>query len=682
MTIDRLLVANRGEIARRVLRSAAALGVQTVAVYADPDAGAPHVAEADRAVRLPGGAPADTYLRSDALVAAARASGADAVHPGYGFLSESAAFARAVAEAGLTWVGPPPEAIAAMADKRAAKKAMRDAGVPVLPELDPAAVTEADFPLLVKAAAGGGGRGMRAVAEPAALPAAVGSARREAESAFGDGSVFCEPLLRPARHVEVQVLADAHGTVWTLGERECSAQRRHQKVVEESPSPAVGPALRERLCEAAVRAARAIGYVGAGTVEFLLGGDPADPGLYFLEVNTRLQVEHPVTEARYRLDLVAWQLRIAEGARLPAEPPRPHGHAVEARLYAEDPAAGWRPAAGPLHRFEVPGADAGFAVAPADSGTATLRVDAGVVSGSVVPTHYDPMLAKVVAWAPDRPTALRRLAAALAGARVHGPATNRDVLVRLLRHPVMRAGGVDTGFLEGPELAGLSAPLADGETVRLAALAAALAAADRERAAAGALGTLPGGWRNVVSAPQCRAFDGPTGRIEVRYRSTRDGTAADGYGEVRPAGVVRTGADEHSVVLECAGVRQTFAVAHHASPGGGTEVWVDTASGAVALRPLPRLPEPEPARDPGSLLAPMPGSVARVLVSVGEAVAAGQPLLVLEAMKMEHPVAAPAAGRVRELYAGPGAQVGAGAVLAVLDAPAADGPAGFEEGER
>ncbi|HEY0638517.1 MAG TPA: biotin carboxylase N-terminal domain-containing protein, partial [Pseudonocardiaceae bacterium] len=431
--IERLLVANRGEIARRVFRTCRDLGVGTVAVFADPDAAAPHVAEADRAVRLPGAAAADTYLRADLLVAAARAAGADAVHPGYGFLSENAAFARAVLDAGLTWVGPPPEAIESMGSKIAAKKLMADAGVPVLAGLAEQDVTEADLPVLVKASAGGGGRGMRVVRSLAELPSAVAAARAEAASAFGDPAVFCEPYLETGRHIEVQVLADAHGTVLALGERECSVQRRHQKVVEEAPSPFVTPELRERLADAAVAAARAIGYVGAGTVEFL-----ADAGgrFFFLEMNTRLQVEHPVTECVTGLDLVRLQLAVAEGAPLGDLAPRFDGHAIEVRLYAEDPARDWQPGTGTVHALAVPGVDAEFAV-PARYG---LRLDSGVRAGSEVSVHYDPMLAKVIAWAPTRAEAARRLAAALAGARVHGVTTNRDLLVRLLRHPAFLAG--------------------------------------------------------------------------------------------------------------------------------------------------------------------------------------------------------------------------------------------------
>src|SRR5882757_9971552 len=419
--IRAVLVANRGEIARRVFRTCREAGIATVAVYSDADAGASHVREADAAVRLPGNAPADTYLRADLLVAAALAAGADAVHPGYGFLSENADFARAVIAAGLVWIGPPPAAVEAMGSKTRAKELMAAAGVPLFSALDPAAVTERDLPVLVKAAAGGGGRGMRVVRELARLD-------EEVAAAFGDGEVFVEPYAQGARHVEVQVLADRHGTVWVLGERDCSLQRRHQKVIEETPAPGLPGEVRRQLHDAAARAARTIGYTGAGTVEFLVARDGRP---YFLEMNTRLQVEHPVTECVTGLDLVAWQLRIAEGAALPPEPPAPRGHAIEARLYAEDPARGWQPQPGRLHLLQVPGVDVEFTVPPGrDAG---LRLDAGVSGGEEIGVHYDPMLAKVIAGAPTRAEAVRRLADALARARVHGPVTNRDLLVRGLR---------------------------------------------------------------------------------------------------------------------------------------------------------------------------------------------------------------------------------------------------------
>ncbi len=636
--ISRLLVANRGEIARRVFRTCRDLGIETVAVFSDPDAALPHASEADLAVRLPGATPAETYLDQDAILAAAAASGADAVHPGYGFLSENAGFAEAVTAKGLTWVGPPPSAISAMGLKVEAKRLMRTAGVPVLPDLDPGEITT--FPVLVKASAGGGGRGMRVVETADALGDAIESARREAESAFGDPAVFCEPLLTGARHIEVQVLADTHGTVWTLGERECSIQRRHQKVIEEAPSPAVDSELRQRLSEAAAAAARAIGYTGAGTVEFMLS---PDGGFFFLEVNTRLQVEHPVTECVFGVDLVALQIEVAEGAAL-HDPPRPRGHAIEARLYAEDPAEGYRPHSGTLHAFEVPGVDVEFRV-PDGYG---LRLDAGVVSGSVVSTFYDPMLAKVIAYAPTRAAAARRLASALAGARVHGLVTNRDQLVNTLRHEAFTGGATDTGFLDRHDT---TARLAGDDAVRLSALAAALAQAAANRASARVLRNLPGGWRNVPSQPQRVSFEGG---IEVEYLLTRDGlTGHDGVSLVE--------ASPDRVVLDRDGVRLRLAVARH-----GASVHVDSVLGPVTLTPLERLPDPAEQVAPGTLLAPMPGSVVRVAVKEGDTVERGQPMLWLEAMKMEHQIVAPAAGVVSALHAEVGRQVESGAVLAVV----------------
>jgi acyl-CoA carboxylase subunit alpha len=637
--ISRLLVANRGEIARRIFRTCRDLGIETVAVFSDPDAGLPHVQEADRAVRLPGAAPAETYLDGEAILAAAHAAGADAIHPGYGFLSENAAFATTVTAAGLTWVGPPPAAIAAMGLKVEAKRLMREAGVPVLPDLDPGAIT--GFPVLVKASAGGGGRGMRAVRDAGELEEALASARREAEAAFGDPAVFCEPLLTGARHIEVQVLADAHGTVWTLGERECSIQRRHQKVIEEAPSPAVDTELRQRLSEAAAAAARAIGYTGAGTVEFMLA---PDGGFFFLEVNTRLQVEHPVTECVYGVDLVALQIEIAEGAAL-HDPPRPSGHAIEARLYAEDPAQGYRPQAGTLHAFAVPGVDAEFRP-PAAYG---LRLDAGVTSGSVVSSHYDPMLAKLIAYAPTRSGAARRLATALAGTRVHGPATNRDQLVNVLRHGAFLGGATDTGFLDRHDT---TAPLAGEDAVRLSALAAALAGAAFHRATAAVLRDLPVGWRNVPSQPRRVEFT----EAEVAYRLTREGLVAEGHEDVSLVSAV-TG----EVVLARGGVRLRFAVAAY-----DRHVHVDSVLGPVRLTPVPSLPDPAEQVAPGTLLAPMPGSVIRVAVREGDTVERGQPMLWLEAMKMEHQILAPADGVVTALHAEAGGQVETGTVLAVV----------------
>jgi propionyl-CoA carboxylase alpha chain len=677
--ITRVLAANRGEIARRVFCACRRAGIGCVAVFSDPDAGAPHVTEADAAVRLPGSSPADTYLNAPAIVAAAVAAGADAVHPGYGFLSEDAGFARAVHTAGLTWVGPSAEAIEAMGSKITSKKLAAGAGVPVLPELSPAAIP--GYPVLVKASAGGGGRGMRVVRGADELDAALEAARREAQAAFGDGTVFCEPLLAGARHVEVQVVADAHGSVWALTERDCSVQRRYQKVIEETPSPAVGPRLREQLLAAAEAVTRAVGYLGAGTAEFLV----ADGQFFFLEFNTRLQVEHPVTECAHGIDLVALQLDIAQGMALPPHPPPPSGHAIEARLYAEDPADGYRPASGTVHALHIPGVDARFGppAAPVPHG---LRLDSGIEAGSQISPYYDPMLAKLIAWSPTREAAARMLATALDRATIHGPATNRGLLASVLRHPAFLAGQADTSLLDGYDLAAL---VPGAQACRLSAVAAALAGAAANRSAARVARGLPSGWRNVVSQPQRTAFDGPRGRIEIAYRWHRDGiTVVPDEGDTAGAGVTSpdtagpegpgpdgrgpgvTRPDEPGVIgaapdhalLGVGGVRYRFDVAR-----AGDVVWVDSAFGHLVLAPVPRLPEPTAFREPGSLVAPMPGNVVRIGAVRGERVRSGQPIVVLEAMKMEHQIVAPTEGLVVELRVAAGDQVQAGDVLAVVD---------------
>ncbi len=662
MGITQVLVANRGEIARRVFATCRRLGLGTVAVYTEPDADAPHVAEADARVRLP---KTNDYLNAEAIIAAARAAGADAVHPGYGFLSENADFAAAVQGAGLTWVGPPVDSVRAMGSKIESKKLMAAAGVPVLDELDPDTVTEAQLPLLVKASAGGGGRGMRVVRELSALPGEVAAARREAQSAFGDPTVFCERYLPTGHHVEVQVLADTHGTVWAVGERECSIQRRHQKIIEEAPSPLVErtPGMRAKLFDAARLAAGAIGYAGAGTVEFLADHDG---DFYFLEMNTRLQVEHPVTEETTGLDLVELQLAVAGGDRLGAQPPAAQGHSIEARLYAEDPAHGWQPQAGVVHTFGVPSVRAEFGSLGHRTG---IRLDSGIVDGSTVSIHYDPMLAKVISYAPTRRQSALVLADALARARVHGLRTNRDLLVNVLRHPAFLDGATDTAFFDTHGLAQLSAPLADDAAVRLSAIAAALADAAHNRAtakASGVFGSIPSGWRNLPSGYQVKSYldagavQGGERRIE--YRFTRGGLVLPSDEAVR---LVSAAANE--VVLAREGVGHSFSVARH-----GQDVYVDSARGAVHLVALPRFPEPGSTVEKGSLVAPMPGNVIRLGAAVGEAVRTGQPLIWLEAMKMEHTITAPTDGVLAELNVGTGQQVEVGAILARVDAAEAE----------
>ncbi|WIM85822.1 biotin carboxylase N-terminal domain-containing protein [Candidatus Mycobacterium wuenschmannii] len=658
MGITRVLVANRGEIARRVFATCRNLGIGTVAVYTDPDADAPHVAEADARVRLP---QTNSYLDAEAIIAAAKASGADAVHPGYGFLSENADFAAAVQAAGLAWIGPPVDAVRAMGSKIESKKMMSAAGVPVLEELDPDTVTAAQLPVLVKASSGGGGRGMRVVDQLDALPSEVAAAQREAQSAFGDPTVFCERYLPTGHHVEVQVMADSHGTVWAVGERECSIQRRHQKIIEEAPSPLVEriPGMRDRLFEAARLAASAIGYTGAGTVEFLADDNGE---FFFLEMNTRLQVEHPVTEETTGLDLVELQIEVADGGHLGAEPPAAHGSSIEARLYAEDPAQNWQPQAGPVHRIDVPSARTEFASLGARTG---IRLDSGIVDGSVVSIHYDPMLAKVISYAPTRRQAALVLADALARAQVHGLRTNRDLLVNVLRHKAFLAGDTDTAFFDTHDLAKLSAPLADDAVVRLSAVAAALADAAHNRATATVLGSLPSGWRNLASGYQAKTFVDVAGeehRVEYRFSRTSVTVSGD-------ASVHLVSATPHEVVLaDDHGVERHFTVARY-----GHDVFVDSAQGPVHLVAQPRFPEPGSAVEKGSLVAPMPGNVIRLGAAVGDTVTAGQPLIWLEAMKMEHTITAPSDGVLAELNVDTGQQVEVGAVLARVDAPEAEG---------
>ncbi len=656
MTINRLLVANRGEIARRVFRTCRDLGIETVAVHSDADAAMPFVAEADAAVRLPGNSPTETYLRGDLVIEAARKASADAIHPGYGFLSENADFARDVIAAGLTWVGPTPESMDAMATKVEAKRLMAEAGVPVLGELDPEQVSEADLPLLVKASAGGGGRGMRVVRRLADVAATVEQASAEAASAFGDPTVFCEPYVERGRHIEVQVVGDTHGHVLVLGERDCSLQRRHQKVVEETPAPGISEELRTALHDAARTAAEAIGYVGAGTVEFLVSTSSTADKFFFLEMNTRLQVEHPVTECVTGLDLVALQIAVAEGRPLPDEVPAPRGHAVEVRLYAEDPAADWQPQSGRLTTFDVPGVTAELAN-PSAYG---IRLDSGVRAGDEIGTHYDAMIAKVIAWGPTRDEAFRRLSGTLSRSRIHGLRTNRDLLVNLLRDTDVLAGLVSTDLLDNADLSELAA---GGGPIAGSALAAALVLAEHARLSRPVQRRIPTGWRNVVSQPQVTRFLHGEDEVEARWYGGRDGFSSADL-DVR---VVSASAER--VVLEQDGVATAYDVLVH-----GDRVDVESARGHVALVRKPRFTDPADQVAEGSLLAPMPGSVVAIHAAAGEHVTAGQPVLVLEAMKMQHTIAAPHDGVLTELAVDVGTQVTAGAVLAVVTDPTENTP--------
>ncbi|MFE1595436.1 acetyl/propionyl/methylcrotonyl-CoA carboxylase subunit alpha [Nocardia sp. NPDC058705] len=657
MTITNVLVANRGEIARRVFATCRRMGIGTTAVYSDADAASPHVSEADAAIRLPGNTPAETYLRGELIIEAALSAGADAIHPGYGFLSENAEFARAVLDAGLVWIGPPVAAIEQMGSKVESKKMMDAAGVPVLAELDPAEVTDAHLPVLIKASAGGGGRGMRVVRDLAELQDQIAGAQREAESAFGDPTVFCERYLETGRHIEVQVMSDSFGKTWAVGERECSIQRRHQKVVEEAPSPLVEKidGMRDRLFEAARLAAEAIGYEGAGTVEFL-ADEKGD--FFFLEMNTRLQVEHPVTEQTTGLDLVRLQLQVASGLPLPATQPAQRGNSIEVRLYAEDPSHDWQPQSGPVHKIEIPFTAGEFTVLEQPG----VRLDTGVVDGSLVGVHYDPMLAKVISYAETRAEAAHLLATALQRAKIHGLVTNRDLLVRVLRHPAFLAGDTDTAFFATHDLAVLSASLVSEADEALSIVAAALADSAANRTSSRLAGLAPSGWRNLPSQPQTKSYESRTsGTHEVRYRFTRTGIAVEGHDGLELISVA-----PDRVVLGVPGergtVRRQFEIARY-----GDLVAIDSPLGPVSVRRLPRFTDPSEQIAAGSLLAPMPGSVIRLGAAEGDHVKQGQPILWLEAMKMEHTIAAPATGILSALNVTVGQQVEVGAILAVVE---------------
>ena len=655
--INKLLIAGRGEIARRIMRTAREMGIATVAVYADPDAAAPFAREADEAVALQGVTSTETYLDIGKILDAARRTGAQAVHPGYGFLAENADFARAVVGAGLTWVGPNADAIAAMGDKLAAKRLMEKAGVPTLPSVEVTGeptegllkqAREVGYPLLVKAAGGGGGKGMRIVAGEKELAEAVAGARREAGSAFGDDRVFLERYLEASRHVEMQVFGDGHGNTVHCFERECSIQRRYQKIIEEAPSPAVSDGLRHKLGQAAVTAARAVGYDNAGTVEFLLD-DKGD--FYFLEMNTRLQVEHPVTEEITALDLVREQIRVAEGDGLSIRQDdlRISGHAIEARLYAEDPAQDFLPSAGRL-------------MAWAPDATLAARFESGVETGTLISPHYDPMLAKVIVHAPTRTEAALRLANVLDRLRVHGVTTNRDFLVNVLRHEAFLSGDTTTHFIEKHGPARERAVGAD--EVVVAALAAALAEQQTNREQARTLTTIPSGWRNNPSAMQEARFTHRGEEVIARYIRGREGSFR--YEVAGESGVARVLRSEPGwIELETDGVQRVLYLTRD-----GARHWVQSPAGEVALVELPRFPEPEREHIAGGYEAPLPGRIVRVNVEAGQRVSAGEVLLILEAMKMEHVISCAEDGTVNEVRVEAGQQVEAGQLLLVVDAAA------------
>jgi 3-methylcrotonyl-CoA carboxylase alpha subunit len=651
---QRILIANRGEIAVRVIRACRELGISPVAVYSDADAGALHVRLADAAVRLGPAAAGQSYLRGDLIVAAAQKLGAAAIHPGYGFLSENAAFARQCGEAGVVFIGPPPAAIEAMGGKIGARRLAQEAGVPVVPGYDGAEQGDGrllaeggriGYPLLIKASAGGGGKGMRVVEGPEAFQSGLEGARREAAAAFGDDTVFLERLILRPRHVEIQVLADSHGTVLHLGERECSIQRRHQKILEESPSPALSPELRQRMGEAAVRVARSAGYVNAGTVEFVLdeGGQ-----FYFLEMNTRLQVEHPVTECVSGLDLVRWQIAIAAGAPLPFQQREVsfRGHAIEVRLYAEDPVT-YLPAVGRLALLEPP-------LGPG------VRVDSGLTTGDEVTVHYDPMIAKLIVHAETRPAAIARLARALDDFVALGLTTNLPLLRALVGHHAYQAGETNTEFLAEHQLD--AAPPGDVPDEALAAAAIwALAGPGSSGGAASPSDPFASRWRANGGALPVR-FQSGAQRYELSARRGGDEWRIAIGGRELGAKVVVAGPNE--LALAFGGGSERFRLA---SDGPGGDLLIAWRGSAYRLAS----PVPLSADDAGraadhsaaNLTAPMPGTLVKVLVREGEAVRSGQPLLVLEAMKMEHTIAAPYGGVVRRLPFAQGASVAGGATL-------------------
>lgn len=681
--IRTLLIANRGEIARRIMRTAHEMGLRTAAVYSEPDRDAPYVLEADVAVPLSGSSATESYLDQTQILTAARKVGADAIHPGYGFLSENAAFADTCTKAGFIWIGPPPDAMQKMSLKQVAKEIAHNAGVPVIPGAMiisdditdwERAARSPGYPLLVKANAGGGGKGMRPVENAADLIDAITGARREAKNAFGDATVFLERYLSAPRHIEIQILADVHGNVIHLGARDCSIQRRYQKVIEEAPVLSISPELRERMSQASIALARAIGYVSAGTIEYLVNGD----NFSFLEMNTRLQVEHPVTECITNLDLVRLQLRIASGEPLPICQHEVvyHGHAIEARLYAEDPSAGFLPTYGRLACFE-PGLTPG------------IRYDTGVVSGYEVTTHYDPLLAKVIAHAPTRTEAAYRLARALTEMRLHGLCTNRDFLSATLIHPDFLTSNTHTNFVsEHPELL-RTQPAEVTRDVHL--LACVVVLAHRRRLSAPVQSFTPSGWRNMRSCGQRITFETNNGeaievdyvfetqRLPMRIIATLGESARrlpePNRGQPYPSqGIAPTDMrtlQAEVLTLDEESTRVIFEGIHYVCRVNcvGDSIYVNSSNGQTELRELLRFAEPQATVTSGGPISQLPGVISAVMVTPGDRVQAGQPLVVLEAMKMEHHITATTDSVVEEVLVKVGDRVNAHQLLVVLVEP-------------
>ena len=649
--IKKILIANRGEIARRIMRTAHDMGISTVAIFADGDATAPFVQEADTAISLEGRTSAETYLDVEKVINACKRSGADAVHPGYGFLSENEDFAQAIIGAGIKWIGPSPKVIGLMGDKLSAKNLMQEAGVPTLPAIEIQSDTdvqksakEIGYPVLVKASAGGGGRGMRIVEQEADLEAAIEGAKREAANSFGDDTVFLEKWLNVSRHVEIQILGDTHGNLVHCFERECSIQRRHQKIIEEAPSPAVTDEIRSQMGDAAIAAAKKLGYSSAGTVEFLL----SDEGFWFLEVNARLQVEHPVTEEIIGKDLVREQIRVAEGEALSfsQEDLSINGHAIEARLYAENPEKNFLPSPGPVVAWE-----------PSKVGKA--RFDSGVETGSEITTEFDPMIAKITVHAPTRREAASRLARVLETTRIQGLTTNRDFLVNTLRTDEYIAGDTTTDFIDRVNPA-RNIEIDDTSIIE-AAIAVSVEAQARRRAKAKINKGIRSGWRNSTMPDEQIEFNVNGNVVHLAYQTNRDGSFGFKAGEDTFM-VKSIACGEGNVELDIGGQRSTFSM-----DKVGSQWLVHCNTHDLELQELPRYPLSNPDDFGGGLVAPMPGAILATEIKAGDEVSKGDVLIILEAMKMEHRITAPRDGKVSDVHVSVGDQVEIEQLLVTLD---------------